>query len=154
MRNKKYAIFCGLIVVAFLIAFDFWSENVSDKNAFRDYGSRTVQLSGKTIKVMVADTPELLAKGLGGRTGLAPNEGMLFVFDTEAKHRFWMKDMLFPIDILWLSHTGEVIDIRKSVSPDTYPTVFEPQAPARYVLELPSGFSESNKIKIGDTTAL
>lgn len=115
---------------------------------------RVIGLAGQDIRVTVVSTPEARAKGLGGRSGLAADEGMLFVFETDAKYRFWMKDMLFSIDMLWLSETGEVVDMRESVSPATYPEVFTPNAPARYVLELPAGFAEAYSVKVGDIVRL
>ena len=122
--------------------------------ASTETGLRIIQLAGQELRVSVVATPETRAKGLGGRTGLASDEGMLFAFDTDAKYRFWMKDMLFPIDILWLSGTGEVVDMRKNVSPVTYPEVFTPIAPSRYVLELPAGFAEAYSVKVGDVVGL
>ena len=116
--------------------------------------SRTILLDGKIVRVTVADTDATRDKGLGGREGLAKDEGMLFVFDSDDKYGFWMKDMRFPIDILWLSSAGRIVDMRESVSLSTYPVVFEPIAPARYVLELPAGFAEVHNIKIGDEVAM
>ncbi|MEK7106793.1 MAG: DUF192 domain-containing protein [Patescibacteria group bacterium] len=117
-------------------------------------GLRTIQLAGQDIKASVVSTREERSKGLGGRIGLARNEGMLFVFDSDGEYRFWMKDMLFPIDILWLSEGGGVVDIKGKISPATYPDVFTPKAPARYVLELPAGFSEEYSVKVGDIVGL
>ena len=102
------------------------------------------------MRVDIANTPEMREHGLSGRAGLADGEGMLFVFPEDGPHAFWMKDMRFPIDIVWLSHEWEVVDITSHVSPDTYPTAFSPQTPARYVLELPAGFIEEHAIEIGD----
>src|SRR3989344_507351 len=73
-----------------------------------------------------------------------------FVFQNDGYHTFWMKDMLFSIDIIWLSHEGTVVDIAKDVSPDTFPMSFSPRAFARYVLELPARFVEEYTIQIGD----
>jgi len=122
--------------------------------ASTETGLRVIQLAGQELRVSVVATPEDRAKGLGGRTGLASDEGMLFAFESDAKYRFWMKDMLFTIDIVWISDTGEVVDIRKNVSPATYPEVFTPIAPARYVLELPAGFAEAYSVRTGDIVGL
>ncbi|OGG61028.1 hypothetical protein A3C86_04190 [Candidatus Kaiserbacteria bacterium RIFCSPHIGHO2_02_FULL_49_16] len=119
-----------------------------------EIGLRIIQLAGQDIRVSVVSTPEDRVKGLGGRTGLATNEGMLFIFDMAAKYGFWMKDMLFSIDILWLSDKGEILDMVDKVGPGTYPTVFSPKVPARYVLELPSGFVEAYSVKVGDIVRL
>lgn len=115
---------------------------------------RTLVLDGHTISVSVADTDEERVQGLSGRSGLAPDEGMLFVFNTDGKYAFWMKDMRFPIDILWLSADGRIRYIAPNVSPDTYPQTFVSTALARYVLELPAGYAEENGVSVGDTVQL
>ena len=65
-------------------------------------------------QILIADisaTHEQRTKGLSVKDALAENEAMLFVFDVEAEHRFWMKDMKFPIDIIWISSDKIVVDI-------------------------------------------
>lgn len=153
-RKWIYAVFFSAVVAGVVIGFNIWNKNVHSKIASVNTNSRTIQLAGKIIKVKIADTPELREMGLSGREGLAEDEGMLFIFDSDAKYQFWMKDMRFPIDILWLSDKGEVVDIRASVSPSTFPTVFAPNSPARYVLELRAGFTETNALKLGDIVGL
>ncbi|MDO8552590.1 MAG: DUF192 domain-containing protein [bacterium] len=142
-----------LLAVALIVSF-IAPKNAVPQGASTETGNRKVALAGQDIRVTVVSTSAERAKGLGGRTGLAQGEGMLFVFDTDAKYRFWMKDMFFSIDILWLSRKGEVLDMRQNVSPATYPTAFTPSAPARYVLELPAGFAQAYNVKIGDVVSL
>ena len=114
--------------------------------------STTVRINGQTLRVDVADTPKEREQGLGGRHGLAEDEGMLFVFQTDGRWGFWMKDMLFSIDIVWLSGEGKVVDTIKNVAPDTYPAYsFLPNVPARYVLELPAGLVTRYNVQIGDS---
>jgi len=121
---------------------------------------RTIHLKGESVRISVADTDALRQLGLGGRAGLAPDEGMLFVFPRDGKYAFWMKDMRFSIDILWLSapstSSGQatVVYIAQNISPDTYPKDFVSTAPARYVLELPAGYAASHSIKVGDIVQL
>ncbi len=109
-----------------------------------------VVIEEKVYNVDVVDTQYLLSKGLSGRSGLAPNEGMLFVFANSDEHSFWMKDMLFPIDIIWIDENWKVVDIEPNVSPNTYPKIFVPNAPAKYVLEISAGESVKNGITIGE----
>lgn len=113
-----------------------------------------VSIGGKTIRVMLADTPDERTRGLSGREALANDEGMLFVFPEDGVYGFWMKDMRFSIDILWLSSLGEVVHIEKNVSPETYPASFQPLKPARYVLELPAGFAEAQSVATGSRVVL
>lgn len=109
-----------------------------------------IRIAGRNVKVSIADTPKSRERGLSGQAGLGRDEGMLFVFPEDGRHSFWMKDMRFPIDIVWLSADGRVITIAPDVSPDTYPRSFVPAAPARYVVELPAGFAETYNLKVGD----
>jgi len=105
--------------------------------------------AGFEIKIAIADTSELRARGLSGTTMLSPDEGMLFVFDTDGLHSFWMKEMLIPIDILWTDANSSVVHIEHAVSPDSFPQTFTPPLPARYVLEVPAGFATEHGIEVG-----
>lgn len=89
--------------------------------------------------VEVADTEASRERGLSGHAPLNDSEGMLFVFDTDARWGIWMKDMSFPLDIVWADAGGRIVHIERDVSPDTYPRIFAPPVPARYVVELPAG---------------
>jgi uncharacterized membrane protein (UPF0127 family) len=111
--------------------------------------TKEVRFATTSIAVEVADTEALRNQGLSGRSGLAPGQGMLFVFDDDNPAQIWMKDMLFPIDIVWLGDNGTVITVTPDVSPDTYPQIFSPAQWARYVLELPAGYARSQGIAEG-----
>ena len=107
-------------------------------------------IKGIRVNVTRADTPELRTQGLSGHPGLGVSEGMLFIFPEEARHSFWMKDMLFSIDIIWISSEGRVVAIEKHASPDSFPRSFTPNTPAQYVLEVAAGFSDAHGISEGD----
>ncbi len=107
-------------------------------------------LGGEALLLEIADTDALLMQGLSGHPPLAPGEGMLFVFPSDGHHSFWMKDMLFSIDIIWLDSEYRIVDVKERVSPESYPEVFAPKALSRYVVELPSGFFLSHHLKIGN----
>lgn len=117
-------------------------------------GARTIELKGQAIQVSVADTESTRRQGLSGRADLEPDEGMLFVFPEDGVHGFWMKDMRFSIDILWLSNEGAVVYMAQDVSPDTFPQHFSPNTPARYVLELPAGYAKAHNVTLGDIVRL
>lgn len=140
-------IFICIIGIAIISA---WGKSQFGIAAQGDLATRVVHIGGRNVQVTVVDTPASRERGLSGRSGLASDEGMLFVFPSDGKYGFWMKDMRFPIDIVWLSGRGEVLDMRTSVSPASYPAVFEPKAPARFVLELPAGFTDAYTVRIGD----
>ncbi len=110
---------------------------------------KNITIGAAAVAVDVADTEPLREQGLSGRFGLSEGQGMLFVFDTDGTWGIWMKDMQFPIDILWADASGRVVTVASAVAPDTYPQAFYPTAPARYVVELPSGFAARHGIAEG-----
>lgn len=109
----------------------------------------TLRLEGNAVKLEVMKTAEELERGLGGRDPLPPDRAMLFVFKRDDYWPFWMKDMKFSIDIIWLDADLKVVTAIKNMSPDTYPKVYFPDVPARYVIEASAGFVESNHITAG-----
>ena len=104
---------------------------------------------GVSLRIEVVQTDAARELGLGGRTTVAPDYGMLFVFANPDKYGFWMKDMTIPIDIFWLDSSGVVVSKQEDVSPESYPTVFYPEVPAQYVLETQAGFAEAHGIATG-----
>lgn len=116
--------------------------------------TRTISIGGEVVTVSLALTQEERARGLSGRSGLAEDEGMLFVFPKDGQYSFWMKDMLFPIDILWISRDGVITHVEKSLSPSTYPHTYTSESSSRFVLELPAGFTDAHGISVGDSVSL
>jgi uncharacterized membrane protein (UPF0127 family) len=100
-----------------------------------------------------ATTPAELETGLINRTFLNENAGMLFVFPTEQKQSFWMKNMRISLDIVFITTDMHVLDIYQSVPPCTIDpcVLYTSNAPIRYVLEVNAGFSEQHGIASGDT---
>jgi len=121
---------------------------------FSDTGNKvrvvTLIIAGQKIYADVADTPSLRSKGLSGKKVLDTNNGMIFVFDEPGLYSFWMKDMLFSIDIIWFNENREVIDVWENAHPFSYPKSYAPEQMAKYVLEVSAGFSENFGIKNGD----
>ncbi|OHB06180.1 MAG: hypothetical protein A3A26_01405 [Candidatus Zambryskibacteria bacterium RIFCSPLOWO2_01_FULL_47_14] len=105
-------------------------------------GLGEIVVNSKSIPVEIADSDAERAQGLSGRQVLETETGLLFIFDEPGFHGFWMKDMKFPIDIVWLGNDFEVIGVEKNVSPNTYPQVFYPPRAVKYVLELNAGESD------------
>jgi len=106
-------------------------------------------------QILIADisaTPEQRTRGLSLRGTLAENEAMLFVFDAEAEHRFWMKDMKFPIDIIWISSDKIVVDIEHNLQPcylGLFCPTYEPEGDSLYVLETVGGFAGKYRVVKG-----
>jgi uncharacterized membrane protein (UPF0127 family) len=104
------------------------------------------------ITYELAITPAEIQQGLSGRDPLPENHGMLFVFNHKEQYTFWMKEMKFPLDMLWIED-NTVIDISKNVPipvPDQTLPLFSPKRPANRVLELNAGTADKLGIKEGD----
>lgn len=109
-----------------------------------------VKIAGKVLKVGLALTQQEQEQGLSGRNKLNEDEGMLFIFNHTGQYPFWMKDMNFAIDIIWLGEDLRVVYIKKNATLESYPETFTPSQNAKYVLEVLSQFSEKNNLKVGD----
>ena len=117
-------------------------------------GQYEISVGKHRIFVEIMDTDAKRANGLSGRNSLSEKEGMLFIFDyKDIMPAFWMKDMLFAIDIIWIND-GVVAGISENVLPEpgrseNELTLYRPPNPIDYVLEVTSGFSKENEISIG-----
>lgn len=110
-----------------------------------------VLINGREFKLEIADTYLAITKGLGGRTSMDRDAGMLFVLPYRGKHAFWMKGMKFPLDIIWLDR-GTVVDVETLYPPTAErpePEIHTPTAMADRVLELNAGMVEELGIKPG-----
>ena len=104
------------------------------------------EFGGVSLRIEYATTTAARERGLGGRTNVPDDYGMLFIFPKDERYGFWMKDMLVPIDIFWLDDKGQVVSIAENVATSSYPNVFYPTTPARYVLETAAGFAQTNTL--------
>jgi len=115
-----------------------------------------VMVGGVSFTVELAETPQQVARGLSGRDSLAQGAGMLFVHDKEQRYTFWMKDMRFPLDLLWIDADCAVADISAQVPPpepgqlDRSLPLFSPKTPVLHVLEINAGAASVAGISIGD----
>src|SRR6185369_7191082 len=133
MINKK-SLFSFLIIIIFFVFLLLISKNNNFPNI------KGLAIAGRNIKVELATMRAEQEKGLSGRSSLAPDEGMLFVFSGGAP-RFWMKDMNFPIDMIWIGEDLRVVYIKKDARPESYPETYGPASTqggpdreAKYVL--------------------
>ncbi len=109
----------------------------------------TIRLGDGVFAAQVAKTPETRDKGLSGTTSLRESEAMLFIYDSDDKWPIWMKDMKYPIDIIWLDKDKKIVYIVKNAPPESYPfESFTPKHAARYVIEVPAGTVNAKKIMI------
>jgi len=114
-------------------------------------GPRVVLESGgksHVVQVELADTDQKRERGLMFRKELPDGQGMLFLFDEEREHTFWMKDTLIPLDMIFVDGSGRVTTIVANARPLT----LEPRTggPARMVLEVPGGWARAHDVRVGD----
>ena len=98
-----------------------------------------VQVDKMYIQVQSMVTDAERQQGLSGRSCLGSDQGMLFSFEEAGNYGFWMKNMSFSIDAVWLSSDKKVVTVKSNMSPQSYPTTYTSKNPAKYVLELPAG---------------
>lgn len=106
------------------------------------------------VDLELALTDDEMRTGLMEHDELPEGRGMLFVFEKSKQVSFWMKNVEFPIDIVWLDSDKRIVHIEKEVPPcpaeqKSCPS-YSPNTDAKYVIELPAGFSNDNNLKIGD----
>ena len=118
--------------------------------------SPTVSVGGATFDVEIVFTPEGRTRGLSGRDSLADGAGMLFVFDSGAASSFWMREMRFALDFVWIGDGCEVVDIHADVPAPAAGAavgdlpIYSSRTPARYNLEINAGEAAARGIEIGD----
>lgn len=134
-----------LIIIVLTISFYLLDNRNSDSQDVRQ-----VKIGNTVLDVKLAKTGEEQARGLSGLDSLGRNEGMLFVFESSQKQSFWMKDMNFPIDIIWIDENKIVVYIKENAKPESYPETFISVEDSKYVLEVFAGFSKENNLKQGD----
>jgi uncharacterized membrane protein (UPF0127 family) len=152
MQNKtKIKIFVGIIAVIIIIILANYvlSEVVSTHwNLIKHVYVRDV-----LVKAEVVASNEKITLGLGGRDSLPPGRGMLFEWSDSEQRSFWMYEMLFPIDIIWIEN-GRVIGCQGNVQPDGGKQTYNSPSIAGYVLEVPAGFCDRYGVKVNDEVKL
>lgn len=114
------------------------------------YKTTTLTIQGRQLNARISDTEQLRTIGLSGTPLLGSDEAMLFVFEKAGWYSFWMKDMLYPIDIIWLDQDKTIVTIKHNATPQSFPGQFSPIAKSQYVVETVAGFAKENDVQIGD----
>ena len=119
-----------------------------------EYLRAKVSIEGYELSAEIPVTGELMSKGLSVKNQLRENESMLFVFEEPLRHTFWMKDMKFPIDIIWLDSNSKIVHIEENLMPCPLVLIcpsYAPNADSQYVLETIAGFAQRHNISLGTT---
>jgi hypothetical protein len=148
-------VFLGIVVLATVALVGAACGRSSEEGgvATREPGLAFVRIGALAVQ---AEVPEgdAFYRGLGGRESLPDDRGMLFVFPEPGSDAFWMKDMLIPIDIIWISTEGRVVDIQAAQPepgvPDAQLKLYEPSALGQYVLEVRAGLVAEMGVQVGD----
>ena len=111
-----------------------------------------LKLGDGVYKAQVAKTQDARDKNLTGVSGLADDQAMLLVYDSDGKWRMTTQNTNFPVDIVWLNKDKQVVYILKNAPPESYPyDSYVPTTDARYVIELAAGTVGKKAITIGTT---
>jgi uncharacterized membrane protein (UPF0127 family) len=145
---KRFLVPFIILLLLALIIGGLWYFDY--KYPFRNITAGDLTVNGSTFVVEVANDPRLRSTGLGGRDKLDPKAGMLFVFSKPGLYEFWMKDMKFPLDLIWISHDWKVVDVTQGLKPETYPKTVTPKDQAQYVVEVNAGVVATHGITVGD----
>lgn len=112
----------------------------------------SMQIGNRTFLIEIAANDPDRTKGLMDRESLPPDRGMIFVFSREEPRSFWMKNVTFPLDIIFLDAGGKVVDVKRMLPLDLRSV---PSArPAKYAIEVNAGVAAEVGLKIGDTIAI
>lgn len=145
----------GFFLLRFLPSMSSPLENNSFLNPFQK--TPTAAINKQTFKLYIAATEQEKQIGLSNRKNLPQDYGMLFPFEKDGYHAFWMKNMKFPIDIIYI-RDNKVIEVLEKVqppsSPDVNPQILRPKELANTVLEINAGLAKKHNIKKGDTVTI
>ena len=139
----------AIFVTSFLLSF-FYTRSSVPKSVYK---KANLKIQNVTFSVDIADTPGLRMQGLSGRKKLGDNEGMIFLFPVSGFYRFWMKDMNFPLDFVWVNGEKIIDTMEKVPVPPAgiqLPT-YTSKSPADKILEIKAGAIKKNNIRIGDS---
>lgn len=143
MKKIFFIIIAIIVLSAIFILFSFSA-------AKQEEPINTVRINDKEIKVDLAKTSLEQYTGLSGRGNLCPDCGMLFIFGDKEEKTFVMRNMMFPLDIIWINDE-EIVKIDKNLQPEKFLnlTEYKNEEPVNYVLEVNAGFCQENNIKEG-----
>lgn len=149
---KKIFLLFGLLFI--IIAASIFIQNYFKTNNTLLFGKNpSIKINNQTFKLSLAKTSQEKEVGLSTTESLPEDQGMLFIFEKPDYYPFWMKNMKFPIDIIYINN-DQIVAIHKNLKPPTNPNdaavIYTPQEPASKVLEINAGLSEKYDFKKGD----
>ncbi len=149
---KKITFVLVVIIIAYF-GLQSYNKNTSNRTNLPSPEMKPtpiLQINSQTYFVEIADDDQERSKGLMQRNSLPQNAGMLFIFPRKERYSFYMKNMLFPIDIVWINE-NTVVDISENIPvalTQTYTPLYQPKVPVDKVLEINAGEAK----RVGITT--
>lgn len=163
-RPKTLWLLFILFVLALIAVFGILVKTVAvSQPQFADVSisktTVTAEIGNTTVRAKIAKTPEERRAGLSGVANLRDGEGMVFFFNDASHETFWMKDMIIPIDIIWI-RGGVVVGVEENVreplpgTPDVLLPRYTSPVPIDTVLEVPAGFAKRAGIEVGSAASI
>ncbi len=137
------------IALAFAMATLLLPAVVTAKDAAMTLPTLALKVGAQSVLAEVAATEETRQKGLMFREKLPKNTGMLFVFTEVGYHAMWMRNTPLPLAVAFIDEAGKIVSIHE-MEPHTEIT-HQAAGPARFALEMNSGWFKANKVGVGDT---
>lgn len=161
LSNRLYIhfiwILCGLFILTGCGSNVYKNREINDTNVSKNRSQTPkVKISDTIFEVEVAITDIQRSRGLSDRDILENNNGMVFVFNKDSATQFWMYGMKFPLDLIWISSSCEVVDITYNAEQPEHPTssqnlvLYSSKLPATYTLEINAGEANLHSINIGE----
>ncbi|OGD86281.1 hypothetical protein A2Z23_02590 [Candidatus Curtissbacteria bacterium RBG_16_39_7] len=152
--KKDLLIIFGLVALVVALLFIGSLAKIFPKSSM-SAGKTQIKIGSLKVSAEVAQNSAQRANGLSGRTSLAKDEGMLFVFDRPDRYAFWMKDMVIPLDFIWIAQDKTVADITQNAQPEpgkpqSQLRIYRPAVPVLYILEVKAGLTSEKNIRIGE----
>lgn len=136
-KKKQGVILMVLGVILGIIAVLIWNRDPeTEVEPVVKSEEVSIKIGNATYALEQMITLKQREKGLSDRLTLGKDKGLLFIFDEMGKHGFWMKDMSFPISIIWLDEECKVTGFKDKATPQSYPEVFYPELESKYVVEV------------------
>lgn len=150
-KQKYLIILLLLLILIFSVSASYFYTTKNSRNGYTKNTDYSLQINDNKIKIEVAATASQQYLGLSKRKSLCTNCGMLFIFPNKENQTFVMRNMEFPLDIIFIDD-DTIIDIASNLSPEgeTPKREYRSSAPVNRVLELPGDYSRQNNIKVGD----
>ncbi len=156
--QKRFSLITLVVLITILGVVGWWQSSRSTKqislNQLQNHQIVPVILGEQKLMVEIVKTPQSISQGLSGRTTLGSDGMLFFLPETQVAH-FWMKEMQFGLDFIWLKDQ-QVVDLTLNVPPPDPVTplsqlpVYSPNTPVDMVLEVEAGRVNQWQIERGD----